>query len=99
MALVKMIRDIPEVAGGKTEAMMQEEAVKAAIQNGWRVANDKAPDTSLAQKTPSLESKTETVPEPKAEVKAEKPEVKAETKSEPKSDKAESKKQKSLRDA
>ena len=99
MALVKMIRDIPEVAGGKTEAMMQDEAVKAAIQNGWRVANDKAPDTSLAQKTSSLESKTETVPEPKSEVKTEpkagKPEVKVETKS----DKAESKKQKSLRDA
>jgi len=94
MALVKMIRDIPEVAGGKTEAMMQEDAVKAAIQNGWRVA-DKAVGNNQAQKEPVKEP----VSEAKTEPKAEKPEVKPETKSEPKSDKAESKKQKTLRDA
>lgn len=38
MAIVKMVRDLPEVAGGKTTADIPEEAVQSAIDNGWRIA-------------------------------------------------------------
>lgn len=42
MALVKMYRDIPEVTGGNTEAMIPEEAVNEAVANGWKKAEVKA---------------------------------------------------------
>ena len=42
MALVKMVRDIPEVKGGATTAMIAEESVQAAVGRGWRRAESKA---------------------------------------------------------
>ena len=70
MALVRMVRDFPEVAGGKTTADIPEEAVNLAMDNGWRVA-DKAPKAE-----PKVEPKSESKVEDKVEEK--KPEVKAE---------------------
>lgn len=46
MALVKMTRAVPEVAGGKTSCEIPEDAVKAAIENGWTVAKETSKDTS-----------------------------------------------------
>lgn len=40
MGLVKMIRDVPEIAGGKTEAMIPEDSVKQAKDAGWKIAED-----------------------------------------------------------
>lgn len=70
MALVRMVRDFPEVAGGKTTADIPEEAVNLAMDNGWRLA-DKAPKAE-----PKVEPKSESKVEDKVEEK--KPEVKAE---------------------
>lgn len=62
MALVKMLRDIPEVAGGKTEAMIPEDAVAQAMNNGWRKADVK---NEKSESKPA--SKAESKPEPKVE--------------------------------
>lgn len=43
MALVKMYRDEPEVPGGNTEAMIPEEAVNSAMDNGWRLKGKDEP--------------------------------------------------------
>lgn len=40
MALVKMIRAVPEVAGGKTSCEIPEDSVEAAIRDGWSIAKD-----------------------------------------------------------
>jgi len=61
MALVKMLRDIPEVAGGKTEAMIPEESVADAMKRGWKKADGKV------EKTEPKPEKTEPKPEPKKE--------------------------------
>lgn len=73
MALVKMVRDFPEVAGGKTTADIPEEAVNLAMDNGWRLADKKA-------EAPKVEPKAEDKPASKSEGKVEekKPDVKAE---------------------
>ena len=62
MALVKMIRDIPEVAGGKTEAMVSEEGVKDAMARGWIKAGDKVVTPEVEE-----EPKVEQVVEEKSE--------------------------------
>lgn len=58
MALVKMTRAVPEVAGGKTSCEIPEDAVKAAIENGWTVAKETSKDTSneVAKKEEKVEA-------------------------------------------
>ena len=69
MALVKMYRDEPEVPGGNTEAMIPEEAVNLAMDNGWRLKGKAEP----AKEEPKPEVKKE---EPRVEhPKAEEPKV------------------------
>ena len=69
MALVKMYRDEPEVPGGNTEAMIPEEAVNLAMDNGWRLKGKAEP----AKEEPKPEAKKE---EPKVEQpKAEEPKI------------------------
>lgn len=91
MALVKMKRDFPEVAGGKTTADFPEEAVKAAIAKGWRVADAKEAKTEVKQEKVAEPKVAEPKPvvEPKVEDKVE----------EKKPAKAESQKSKNKRDA
>ncbi len=72
MALVKMVRDFPEVAGGNTTAMIPEEAVNLAMDNGWRVESKGASTPKTEVKAPVEEVKTETKAE---EVKVEKTET------------------------
>ena len=80
MALVKMYRDEPEVPGGNTEAMIPEEAVNLAMDNGWKLKGKAEP------------AKEESKPEVKEEPKVEEP-VKEEKKPEaPKFEKTEEKK-------
>lgn len=43
MALVKLVRAVPEVAGGNTTCEIPEEAVEAAIRDGWSFAKKDAP--------------------------------------------------------
>lgn len=96
MALVKMWRDFPEVAGGKTEAMVPEEAVKSAMDNGWKKVEEKSEQVKESVK----EAKQEPVKEeaPKAEPKVETPKAEADKK-EDKAEKAPAPKgQKKLRD-
>lgn len=57
MALVKVIRDKPEVQGGKTTAMVEEKFLDSVLGDGWKLAD----------------SKKEIVEEPKKEVFTEKP--------------------------
>lgn len=62
MALIKMWRDFPEVAGGKTEAMVPEEGVKAAMDNGWKKTEDKPskdtePSKDVKKEVSKLENK------------------------------------------
>lgn len=70
MALVKMLRDIPEVAGGKTEAMIPEEGVAQAMNNGWRKAEGKSeksePKAEVKAEPKVEEPKVEPVKEPEA---------------------------------
>lgn len=78
MALVKMTRDAPEVAGGNTEGMFPEEAVAELKGKGWKVADkasEKADPKKDEPKEPKVEPKAE---EPKVEPKVEekKPEFK-----------------------
>lgn len=65
MALVKMYRDEPEVPGGNTEAMIPEEAVDSAMDNGWRLKGK----TELVKEESKPEVKKEEpkVEEPKVE--------------------------------
>lgn len=60
MALVKVIRDIPEVAGGGTTALIESDAVAQAIENGWKLADEKKSET-----------KTETVTDVKTDERSE----------------------------
>lgn len=64
MALVKVVRKEPEVKGGAIEALVSEECLAEALNNGWVVAakTDKKPEP------------------PKTEVKEEVKEVKEEPK-------------------
>lgn len=71
MALVKMVRDFPEVPGGNTTADIPEEAVNLAMDNGWRLAEAKKADVKVEDKKP--ESKVE---DKKPEVKVETPKAK-----------------------
>jgi hypothetical protein len=73
MAFVKMVRDFPEVAGGKTTANVPEEAVNLAMDNGWRLADKKS-------ETSKVESKAEEKVASKVEDKVE--ENKSESKTE-----------------
>lgn len=77
MALVKMTRAVPEVKGGKTEALVPEDAVSAAMSKGWRVA-EKTSEKTEQPKEPAKKSEPAfdkpKAEEPKAEVKAEKKE-------------------------
>lgn len=77
MALVKMIRALPEVKGGKTEGMFPEEAVAELKGKGWNVA-DKAsekkaepvkeePKVEPVREEPKVETKKEEKKEEKAE--------------------------------
>lgn len=79
MKLVKMIRDVPEVEGGKTVAMVPETAVLEARDNGWKIAEEPLKAT-LTKNEPKVE---EPKVEPKKEEVAEKPK-KVEVKPEPK---------------
>ena len=70
MALVRMVRAVPEVAGGKTEAMVPEEAVSDALKNGWSRADESAArkeepkQEQLEAETPVTETKTESEKKP-----------------------------------
>lgn len=79
MKLVKMIRDVPEVEGGKTVAMVPETAVLEARDNGWKVAEEPLKAT-LTKNEPKVEDPKV---EPKKEEVADKPK-KVEVKPEPK---------------
>jgi hypothetical protein len=80
MKLVKMIRDVPEVEGGKTVAMVPEIAVLEARDNGWKVAEEPLKAKPLVKEEPKVE---EPKVEPKKEEVADKPK-KVEVKPEPK---------------
>ena len=68
MALVKLVRTVPEVAGGNTTCEIPEEAVEAAIRDGWSLVKKDAPskgdkkDDSKA--APAKETKDESKVEP-----------------------------------
>lgn len=71
MALVKMLRDAPEVAGGNTEAMIPEDAVAEAIARGWKKADGKPAKVEAPKvEEPKVEPKVE---EPAKEEKADFP--------------------------
>lgn len=64
MALVKMVRDFPEVEGGNTTADIPEEAVQLAMNEGWRIAEKPKAEPKVAEKTePKVEPKVEKVEE------------------------------------
>lgn len=70
MGLVKMIRDVPEVAGGKTEAMIPEDSVKQAKDAGWKIAEDTLKAKPLKEEVPVKKeevSEVKKVEEPKKE--------------------------------
>jgi hypothetical protein len=73
MKLVKMIRDVPEVEGGKTVAMVPETAVLEARDNGWKVAEEPLKAEPLVKEEPKVEPKKEEVADKpkKVEVKPE----------------------------
>lgn len=82
MGLVKMIRDVPEVAGGKTEAMIPEDSVKQAKDAGWKIAEDTLKAKPLKEEVPvKKEEKKEEVSEVK---KVEEPKKEEQPKAEPK---------------
>ena len=60
MALVKIVRDTPEVVGGGTTALIESDAIAQAIENGWKLADEKKSET-----------KTETVTEVKTDERSE----------------------------
>ena len=64
MALVKMVRDFPEVEGGNTTADIPEEAVALAMDNGWRIAEKPKAEPKVTEKvTEKAEPKEEKVVE------------------------------------
>lgn len=65
MALVKMYRDEPEVPGGNTEAMIPEEAVNLAMDNGWRLKGKAEPVKEESK--PEVKKEEPKVEQPKAE--------------------------------
>ena len=65
MALVKMYRDEPEVPGGNTEAMIPEEAVDSAKDNGWRLKGKAEPVKEESK--PEVKKEEPKVEQPKAE--------------------------------
>ena len=63
MALVKMVRDFPEVEGGNTTADIPEEAVQLAMNEGWRIAEKPKAEPKVAEKTePKVEKVEEKTP-------------------------------------
>lgn len=77
MALIKVVRDEPEVAGGNTYAYVSEENIREVLSNGWRRADDKK-ETKETKETKEevkpvadekTEPKVEEVEKPKTEVK------------------------------
>lgn len=68
MALVKMVRDLPEVKGGNTEGMFPEEAVADLKKLGWKVADKGSEKAEPKKEEPKAEPK-----EPKVESKVEEP--------------------------
>lgn len=65
-----MIRDVPEVAGGKTEAMIPEDSVKQAKDAGWKIAEDTLKAKPLKEEVPVKKeevSEVKKVEEPKKE--------------------------------
>ncbi len=67
MALVKLVRSVPEVAGGKTEAMVPEENVKAALDAGWSLSDKKADKDDKSDKD---DKKSDSAKEPSGDAKA-----------------------------
>ena len=67
MALVKMYRDEPEVPGGNTEAMIPEEAVNSAMDNGWRLKGKEEPKKEEPKPEVKEEPKVEPVKEEKSD--------------------------------
>lgn len=66
MALVKVVRDTPEVAGGETTALIESDAVAQAIENGWKLADEKSePKKSEPKTEPVAEVKADEKSEPK----------------------------------
>ena len=65
MALVKMYRDEPEVPGGNTEAMIPEEAVNLAMDNGWRLKGKAEP--AKEESKPEVKKEEPKAEEPKVE--------------------------------
>lgn len=63
MALVKMIRAVPEVEGGNTVCEIPEEAVESAIRDGWSIAKAKEPAKEPAKEAPKTEPVKEEVKE------------------------------------
>lgn len=65
-----MIRDVPEVAGGKTEAVIPEDSVKQAKDAGWKIAEDTLKAKPLKEEVPVKKeevSEVKKVEEPKKE--------------------------------
>ena len=65
MALVKMYRDEPEVPGGNTEAMIPDEAVSLAMNNGWKLKGKAEPVKE--EPKPEVKKEEPKVEEPKAD--------------------------------
>ena len=65
MALVKMYRDEPEVPGGNTEAMIPEEAVNLAMDNGWKLKGKAEPVKE--EPKPEVKKEESKAEEPKVE--------------------------------
>jgi len=63
MALVKMIRAVPEVEGGNTVCEIPEEAVESAISHGWSIAKEKEPAKEPVKEAPKTEPVKEEVKE------------------------------------
>lgn len=77
MALVKMVRDFPEVKGGNMTADIPEEAVQSAMDNGWRVDGKTESVKTDSKPEPKEETKVETkVEEKKVDIKTETPKTK-----------------------
>lgn len=77
MALVKMIRNLPEVKGGKTEGMFPEEAVAELKGKGWKAAEKTSEKTEpvkdKSKDEPKEPVKDKTEADSKKEEKVEKP--------------------------
>lgn len=68
-----MIRDVPEVAGGKTEAMIPEDSVKQAKDAGWKIAEDTLKAKPLKEEVPVKKEEVSEVKKVEEQKKEEQP--------------------------